>query len=146
MRDEYEFDPDRIITSDVEGEPPEGYHICDGILDYYYDAKEHCYYYLNEDGTRQYTSAGFIEMYGGECSIISCAICCACIHTKIAEEKLPEGGVRWTRVCKVFGEIPKKIANIEIFSCEKFVPDKNSEDYDLVMKLMGKEQKNKLKS
>lgn len=36
----------------------------------------------------------------------------------------------------------KKITNIEIFSCEEFVPDKNSEDYDLVMKLMREEKTN----
>lgn len=136
MQDKYKFNTDKIIVSDIDGEPPDGYHICDGILDYYYDAKEHCYYYLDNDGNRQYTSAGFIGIYGGECSIISCSICCACIHTQITKENLPNGGVRWSRVCTIFGEIPKKIANMEIFSCEKFVPDKNSEDYDLVMKLI----------
>lgn len=136
MQDKYEFDPNRIITSDIEGEPPEGYHICDGIFDYYYDAKEHCYYYLDEDGNRQYTSAGFIEIYSGNTSY-TCSICCACIHTQIKEEQLSEGSIRWTRVCNVFDKIPKEIDYGEIYSCEKFEPDKNSKDYDLVMNLMN---------
>lgn len=138
MQDKYEFDPDKIIASDIDGEPSDGYHICDGVLDYYYDAKEHAYYYLDGDNKRWYTSAGFIEVYSGKRILASCPICFACTHTKTIICSLPDGAITGKRICKVLNSPPQDVLDAVSFSCEKFTPDKSSKDYDLVMRLIKK--------
>lgn len=139
MASKYKFDPSRIkyIDESITGEPPDEYHICDGLLDYYYDAKEHCFYYLDEnDGSRHYTSAGFIETYSEKSMVTSCPICCACTHEDFIIYSLPNGGKTGKRECKLLNNPPKDVLEGRKFYCDTFSPDVNSDDYDLVMKLI----------
>ncbi len=115
-------------------EPKDGHHIFDGTLDYYYDAKEHCYYYLDEKKQRCYTSAGFIEIPG--CAkVISCPICRACINQIC---------VNYRPMCGLLNKfnIDLDVLGGRKFLCKYFKPNKDSYDYELVMDEI-KQAKNK---
>ncbi len=131
----YNYDPDRVkgIDDSIEGEPPDGYRICDGVIDYYFDAKEHCFYYLDENNNKCYTSAGFIFLGGDFSEFISCPICRACLNQYIDES------INALR-CKAYIKPPARTWHGMIYSCPEFIINKKSSNYKLVAKLVKGEQ------
>lgn len=89
-------------------------------------------YYYNEKGVKHEVGSSMKLMSDGA-KCISCPICRAC------KNELVDVG-KWTIICEKIGKIPKDIASGKKFKCKYFTEDKKSYDYDLVMKLIQKDE------
>lgn len=73
---------------------------------------------------------------------VSCPMCHACKNYKI-ETLNKQGTITFDVSCAVLPQIPHDLRKRKIFHCEHFIEDKQSRDYDLVMKLINESQEAK---
>ena len=73
---------------------------------------------------------------------VSCPLCHACKNYKI-ETLNKQGTITFEVSCTVLHQIPPDLRKRKIFHCEHFIEDKQSRDYDLVMKLIKESQEAK---
>lgn len=85
-------------------------------------------YWYDENGVEHKLSSSMMCVPGGA-RIISCPICRACLNQKYDEKKED-------LYCEVYGEIPEKVGEGDIFQCKYYLADENSHFYSLIKKLM----------
>jgi len=76
---------------------------------------------------------------GGSAVTVSCPLCHACKNYKI-ETLNKQGTITFEVSCTVLSQIPHDLWEHKSFHCKHFVEDKQSRDYDLVMKLIKESQ------
>ena len=79
---------------------------------------------------------------GGSAITVSCPLCHACKNYKVKTLNR-QGTITFEVSCTVLSQIPHDLRKRKSFHCEHFIEDKQSRDYDLVMKLIKESQEAK---